>query len=218
MAAKTPGRVLGGLTLVVGLLALARLADAVGKRQLLVVSRELSVEVSVLQRKHELLAAQRDRLETDRQLLEHRLAVMSRREHYLVVLRGQGRVRLGLEDKVLAEVPMRVRGPQDAVDAFTAMPRTTYQVLAKRTETSWYRPDWLYRLEGVEPPSDSTLRVVPRAMGPAALYLGGGLAIHGPVSEDVPAEAIDYVYLQLDTLPLKGIAGPLRQGSLVFVQ
>jgi hypothetical protein len=55
-------------------------------------------------------------------------------------------------------------------------------------------------------------------MGPAALYLGGGLAIHGPVSEDVPAEAIDYVYLQLDTLPLKGIAGPLRQGSLVFVQ
>ncbi|MBM3314577.1 hypothetical protein FJY71_01860 [candidate division WOR-3 bacterium] len=217
MAGRRTGRVLGALALLVGLLALARLVDAVGKRQLLVVARELSSEAASLRRRHDMLAGQRDRLELDRQLLEHRLAVMSKREHYLVILRGQNRLRLGLEDKILAEVPIRVRGPQDAVDEFLAMPRTTYQVLAKRTETSWYRPDWLYVLEGVDPPADSAARVVPRAMGPVALELGGGLAIHGPVSDDVPTEAVDYVYVQLDTVSLKGVAGSIGQGALVFV-
>lgn len=206
------------LVLIVGLAALARLLDAVSKKELLGVVRELSTEAAALKVWHDSLAAERDRLELDHQVLTHRLAVLSRRENYLTIHRTQHRLRVGIEERVLLEAPMQVRGPQDAVEAFMAMPRTTYQVLAERTETDWVRPDWLYRLEGVEPPADSASRIVPNGMGPAALYFGGGLAIHGEPSEDVPPEAIDYVFIQIDTVTLKEIVELLRPGSLVFVE
>ncbi|MEO0073194.1 MAG: hypothetical protein ABIK43_00840 [candidate division WOR-3 bacterium] len=209
---------MGTLVLTVGLVALVRLLDAVGKKELLGVVRELSVEAALLKGRHDSLAAERNRLELDRQVLEHRLAVLSRRENYLTIRRSQRCVRVGIEDKVLLEAPMQVRGPQDAVDAFMTMPRTTYQVLAKRDETEWVRPDWLYRLEGVQPPLDSAARIVRNAMGPAVLYLGGGLAIHGQPSEEVPSEAIDYVFVQLDTASLKAVVSLLQPGSLVFVE
>lgn len=218
MARSWFSRALGVLAMLAGCLALTRLVDAVAKRQLLNVTTELRAERAAVERLQDSLNGLRTRLDSDRLLLAQRLAVMAKSEYYLVVARGRGRLRLGLEDKTLAEVPFRVRGPADAAAAFMDMPRTTYEVLGTRRPTSWYRPDWLYRLEGVTPPADSAARTVWNALGPLAVYLGGGLAIHGPLSEDVPAEAIDYIYLELDTTALKSVCGVLKPGSFVFIQ
>ncbi|MEO0079527.1 MAG: DUF948 domain-containing protein [candidate division WOR-3 bacterium] len=211
-------RLLGIVATIVMALAFARLVDAVGKRELVRTVAELSGELAAVERQHQELSKEAERLEADHQLLEHRLRIISRREPYLVIQRGLGRVRLELQDKVLLEVPLRVRGPLADVDAFWEMSKRTYQVLAKRSETVWFRPDWLYRLEGVEPPLDSASRVVSNAFGPGILFLGGGLAIHGRVSEDVPVEALDHTYIELDSAALRSVLSMLQPGSLVFIQ
>ena len=84
--------------------------------------------------------------------------------------------------------------------------------------TAWRRPDWLYRLEGVTPPADSVLRYVNDAFGVGAVYLGGDIVIHGKVSEEVPAEALDHDYIELDSMPLKSIVDAVKPGTLVLIK
>jgi hypothetical protein len=91
-------------------------------------------------------------------------------------------------------------------------------VLGKKDTSEWIKPDWLYKLEGVEPPADSTARIVRNAFGPGQVFLGADLEIHGRVSEVVPAEAIDHNYLELDSLPLRAVLEAVKQGSLVLIK
>ncbi len=199
-------------------LALARLADAVGKRTLVRTAREVGAELVLADSEYQQVLEERNQLEVDRQLLSHRIAAMSKRDHYLVVNRRRRRLQLAMGDKVMFEVRYRLRGPTDGVSGFQSMPKATLEVLGIETRTDWYRPDWLYRLEGLEPPVDSTERLVRDAFGPGGVFLGGGIAIHGRVRNEVPAEAIDHIYLQLDNASLKAVVGALKPGALVFIQ
>ena len=214
----TCASVLATVATVAAGLALVRLADAVGKRELIRTNQELIEKLTAVDHQFQALADQRKRLQLDEKLLSHRIAVMSKREPYLVINRDRGIVQLGLEDKILLETRFRMGGPEDDVEAFLTMPKATLEVLGKQSPTSWFRPDWLYNLEGVTPPADSAARTVPDAFGPGAIFLGGGIVIHGKVREEVPAEAIDYKYIELKNEALKSILGVLRPGSLVFIQ
>ena len=196
MATRRPTVILSVVAVVLLGLAVARLADALGKRELKCAVNDAREEKTETRAEFEQLVDKKARLELDQQLLGHRIAHMSKREHYLVVNRNRNTLQLAFGDKVLLEVRYRLRGSTDGVTNFIALPKGTFQILGKRVNTDWYRPDWLYRLEGIEPPKDSAERLVRNAFGPAELFLGGALAIHGPVSEEVPEGAIDHTYIE----------------------
>ncbi len=211
-------RILAVTATVVASLAVARLVDAVGKRALMGVAKELDEQLAAVDSEHQKLVGQRDQLELDQALLGHRIAAMSKREHHLVILRARRRLQLALGDKVMLEIGYQLRGPLDDVKSFVDMPRSTLEVLGKRRSTYWYRPDWLYRLEGLEPPADSAVRFVRDAFGPGEVFLGAGISIHGARHVDVPAEAVDHIYLEVDDESLKAVVDAVEQGTLVFIQ
>ena len=203
---------------VIGSLALVRLADAVGKRELMRAAREVDVEAQVVARQYDSLAAVKARLAQDEQFLNYRIASLSRREPYLVINRDERKLTLALQDKTILETKYRLRVFKEGEDEFAVLPKATLEVLSKQVRTSWCRPDWLYRLEGVVPPPDSATRCVKDAFGAGAIYLGGDLVIHGRVSDEVPAEALDHDYIELDSMPLKTILDAVKPGTLVLIR
>ena len=203
---------------VVGSLALIRLADAVGKRELIRAAREADTAAQVVAGRYDSLQAVKAKLEQDAQYLNYRIASLSRREPYLVINRGESRITLAVQDKTILETRYKLRLTRAGQDEYSALPRATLEVLGKQVRTTWYRPDWLYRLEGVEPAADSAERCVKDAFGAGAVHLGGDLVIHGKVSEEVPAEAIDHNYIELDSIPLKTIVDAVKPGTLVLIK
>jgi hypothetical protein len=203
---------------VVGSIALVRLADAVGKRELLRAVREADAEARAVAGQYDSLQAVKAKLEQDTQYLNYRIASLSRREPYLVINRGEHRITLAVQDKTILETKYQFRQMREGQDDNSALPRATLEVLSKQVRTSWCRPDWLYRLEGVTPPADSAERCLQDAFGAGAIFLGGDIVIHGKVSEDVPAEAMDHNYIELDSIPLKSIVDAVRPGTLVLIK
>ena len=203
---------------VVGSLVLVRLADAVGKRELMRAAREAGAEAQVVAGRYDSLQAVKAKLEQDAQFLNYRIASLSRREPYLVINRAGRKLTLAVQDKTIMETKYQFRQVREGADEYSALPRATLEVLSKQVRTTWCRPDWLYRLEGVEPATDSAVRCVKDAFGAGAVYLGGDLVIHGRVSEEVPAEAIDHDYIQLDSIPLKTIVDAVKPGTLVLIK
>jgi len=203
---------------VAGSLALVRLADAVGKRELMRAAREVDAEARLVAYQYDSLEAVKTKLAQDEEFLNYRIASLSRREPYLVVNRDDRKLMLALEDKTLLETKYRLRVLRDGQDEFAGLPKATLEVLGKSIRTCWRRPHWLYRLEGVEPPADSAARCVNDAFGAGAVYLGGDLVIHGRVSDEVPAEALDHDYIELDSMPLKTIIDAAKPGTLVLIK
>jgi hypothetical protein len=218
MGGEKVGRVLATVAVIAAALAIARLAEALGKQELVRVAREVGAEAVEAEGEQRRLEARLDELEQDRLLLEQRIAFLSKAEHYLVVRRNQRVVKLMLGDKEMLEVRYRLRGTIEGVDDFLSLPKAQLEVLGKRLKTDWYRPDWLYRLEGIEPPADSSARLVAEAFGPGELFLGAGITIHGPVSEAIPVEALDHTWIELDRKSLAAIVNAIEPGARVFIE
>lgn len=218
MSGEQVRRVLAIVAVVAAALAAVRLVDATGKRALMRVANELETELAEVRADQQALEVKLDHLEQDRLLLDQRLTFLSKVEHYLVVRRSARVVKLMLGDKEMLEVRYRLRGPVDGVREFLDLPKARLEVLGKRVRTDWYRPDWLYRLEGVEPPADSAARRVADAFGPGELFLGAGITIHGPVREEVPIEALDHVWMELDAHSLTAIVNAVEPGARVFIE
>lgn len=203
---------------IVGSIALVRLADALGKRELVRASREADAEARAVAGQYDSLQAVKAKLEQDAQFLNYRIASLSRREPYIVINRAERRLTLAVQDKTILETRYQFRQILEGQDEYSALPKATLEVLSKQVRTSWCRPDWLYRLEGVTPPVDSAARCVRDAFGAGAIFLGGDIVIHGKVSEDVPPEAIDHNYIELDSMPLKSVVDAVKPGTLVLIK
>ena len=203
---------------IVGSIALVRLADAVGKRELMRAAREADAEARAVAGQYDSLQAVKAKLEQDEQFLNYRIASLSRREPYLVINRAERTLTLAVQDKIVLEAKYQFRQPIEGLDEYTALPRATLEVLSKQVRTTWCRPDWLYRLEGVTPAADSAARCVKDAFGVGAIFLGGDIVIHGKVSEEVPAEALDHNYIELDSMSLKTILDAVKPGTFVLIK
>jgi hypothetical protein len=203
---------------IVGSIALVRLADAVGKRELMRAAREADAEARAVAGQYDSLQLVRAKLEQDTQFLNYRIASLSRREPYLVINREERKLTLAVQDKTILETKYQFRQVLEGQDEYSALPKATLEVLSKQVRTSWCRPDWLYRLEGVTPAADSAERCVKDAFGAGAIFLGGDIVIHGKVSDEVPVEAIDHNYIELDSMPLKTIVDAVKPGTLVLIK
>ena len=217
MTSKTLARAFSIAAVSLAALGIARLVDAVGKRELVRVAREVDDEMAGVEAEYGQLLTDQDHLLQDEQLLTQRLLFMDRREHYLVIMRDRRRIQLAMGDKVMLEVRYWLRGPTDGIDGFRSLPKAKLEVLGKRHKYDWSKPAWLFSLEGTVPPTDSADRLVPDAFGPGELFLGGGIAIHGR-ARGVPEEAIDHTYLQIDDKSLEAIVNAIEPGALVFIE
>ncbi len=202
---------------VVGGLAVVRLADAVGKRELVRVAADVAAEESLAVRQWSETRQARNRLLVDEQFLTARIANLSRNEPYIVIDRNRSRITLALQEKTLFEADYRFRGTVGADREFARLPKATLSVLGKRQQTDWYRPDWLYRLQGLNPPADSAERLVRNAFGPGEIFLGGDIVIHGRPRDAVPPGALDHSYIELDEIALRAIYDAARTGTLVLI-
>jgi hypothetical protein len=209
--------VLATVATVVGSIAIVRLADAVGKRELERAARDVDAEQHAVVAAHDSLADVRERLSQDSAFLSYRISALSKREPYLLVNRGERKLVLAVQEKTILETRYRLGGLK-AQDELKALPPATLEVLSRQAGTVWYKPDWLYRLEGVLPPADSAARAVKNAFGAGAVALGGDIVIHGKVSDIVPAEAIDHTYIELDDAPLRSIVDAVKPGTLVLIR
>ncbi len=203
---------------IVGSLALVRLADAVGKRELIRATREADAEARTVAGQYDSLKMVKTKLEQDTQFLNYRIASLSRREPYIVINRAERRLTLAVQDKTILDTRYQFRQILEGQDEYSALPKATLEVLSRQVRTTWYRPDWLYRLEGVTPPIDSAGRCVRDAFGVGAIFLGGDIVIHGKISDEVPAEAIDHNYIELDSMPLKSVVDAVKPGTLVLIK
>lgn len=203
---------------IVGSLSLVRLADAVGKRELLRAAREADAEARAVAGQYDSLKMVKTKLEQDTQFLNYRIASLSRREPYIVINRAERRLTLAVQDKTILDTRYQFRQILEGQDEYSALPKATLEVLSKQVRTTWCRPDWLYRLEGVTPPIDSAGRFVRDAFGVGTVFLGGDIVIHGKVSDEVPAEAIDHNYIELDSMSLKSLVDAVKPGTLVLIK
>jgi hypothetical protein len=209
---------LAAFATIVGSAAMVRLADAVAKRELTRAAKDVAVDAQEVQARHDSLAGVRAALAMDVEFLNYRIASLSKREPYLVISRAERKLTLVVQDKTILETRYRLKLMKDGLDEYSALPKATLEVLGKKDTSEWIRPDWLYKLEGVEPPADSAARRVMNAFGPGQVFLGADLEIHGRVSESVPDVAVDHNYLELDPEPLRAVLEAVKQGSLVLIR
>jgi hypothetical protein len=207
------------VSLAVAGLALARLAEVFFKRELTRRSASLKVELDSLQAGYQAAANHRDALRVDYASAKAQ-ARIAPGETYLVLRKGAALGRILMGPKVVYEFHFRVRGgaPIRVRGQATELPEGVLSVQKQEEHPAWYRPDWFYERAKATVPKDSAERKIEDAFGRYALSLGGGVAIHGPASKDIPQEAIDHVYVELNERDLKAVYNALKPGSRVLIQ
>jgi hypothetical protein len=207
------------LSLTLAALALARLAEGFLKRELTRRSATLRTERVAAESRLRDALNRRDALRVD-----YTAAVAQSRvapeETYLVLRKGQARGQVMMGSKAVYDFRFRVRGsvPLKVKGQIPEMPEGVLTVQVREDHANWYRPDWLYEQAGRAVPGDSAERMVADAFGRYAILLGGGVAIHGPASRDVPADAVDHVYAELSDRDLKAVYNAVKEGSRVLIQ
>lgn len=184
-------------------------------------------------------AAEMERLRQERQALISRLETLKEEQkflmfekeiyatdrRYLVLDMRSGAGFLRIRGRVLREFRMAMEGcalpettaPESASSHM--LPRGAIQLIAKKKDPVWYKPDWLYEKEGKAPPGvNSPERLIKGPMGRYALFFGGGFVIHGrPVEGSQPAP-MEHACIILEDEDLRAAYELLDKGSTAYVK
>jgi len=155
-------------------------------------------------------------------MLRKRSADLQRKHLEFDLADEKGWIKSG--DKLIKTLDVKVVGPcfsnaRPAAEANFKMPRGTLLVRKRMTNPPWYKPDWMYREQGKEIPAPlGPTRVQTGLIGRYALYLGGGLVIHGRHDPRVPDKAIDYVAIELAPDDLEWVWKTIPTGGAVILR
>jgi hypothetical protein len=150
---------------------------------------------------------------------------VSQEEKYLIVNTRKNKAYLKLKNAILNDMDIVLtafnKPLSDTVmsESIYAVPKGIIEVQSKETHPTWYNPNFIYsekKSQFAEP--NSKQKNISGTLGEYALYLGGGIVIHGIVSKDVPPEALNFISIQMETKSLKTIYNSLDLGSRVFIQ
>jgi len=207
------------LSLTLAALALVRLGEVFLKRELTRRSAGVQAEVAAAQATLQDSLNRRDALRVD-YASANAQARVAPDETYLLIRKNQARGQVMMGGKVVYEFRFRIRGgvPLKVRGQIPELPEGVMTVQRREDHANWYRPDWFYEQAGRSVPRDSNERRVDDAFGRYAILLGGGVAIHGPASKDVPQDALDHVYAELNEKDLKAVYSAVKEGSRVLIQ
>ncbi|MGH7451569.1 MAG: L,D-transpeptidase, partial [bacterium] len=97
-------------------------------------------------------------------------------------------------------------------------PRGRLQVLGKRVNPVWAKPDWAFIEEGLPvPPPGSPERFEAGVLGEYALELGDGYLIHGTLYKRMLGMPVTHGCVRLDDEDLRIVYRNLQIGSKVFI-
>lgn len=214
-AAFVPRRlpVRGILLSLAGLVALALLPGFVGGfsyRDL----REVSYPIHGL-------PSSKDRREFDR--LERRIAAQAPAGVHIVVDTLANRLYLRKGDQVLREAVCSTGTGGVLTDPATGRrwvfdtPRGTHQVIAKKKDPVWNKPDWAFIEEGQPIPKDAKERLDDFSLGDYALYLGDGYLIHGTLYQRLLGRSVTHGCVRLGDADLEAVYKAAPVGTRVYI-
>jgi len=184
-------------------------------------------------------AAEFDRLQKQRQELVNRLKTAEEEQRFLAFIKdiyatdkrylvlnthsAKGSLKVG--NRVLREFPLLLDGcrkpdimPAENADAYV-LPKGRIQVIAKKENPAWYKPDWLYEKDMTSPPPiNSPERLISGPMGAYALFFGGGFVIHGRPADAAPPMVTDHACIILENDDLRAVYNLLEAGSVVYIR
>jgi len=200
-------------------LALARMGEVFVKRELVSRSGGVRTELAAQEQAFQDSLNRREALRVD-MATSRAQSKVSPDEAYLVMHKWAGLGEIMMGNKVVYQFHFRVKGgvPVPVKGQTLELPEGVLSVQQKEDHTVWFKPDWLYEQARQQVPRDSAERKVEDAFGRYAVYLGGGAALHGVVNKQVPPEAIDHVYAELNDKDLKAVFSAVQTGARVLIQ
>lgn len=170
------------------------------------------------------------KLQREAQRMERRVASLRRRFDlltprvpYLVVNTSENRIRVMVRNQLLHEgvcstgsyVLLKAADERQWV-FFT--PRGRFQILGKRVNPVWAKPDWAFIEEGLPvPPPGSPERFEAGVLGAYALELGDGYLIHGTLYKRMLGMPVTHGCVRLGDDDLRIVYRNLQIGSKVFI-
>jgi L,D-transpeptidase YbiS len=170
------------------------------------------------------------KLQREAQRLEKRVAGMRRRFElltprvpYLVVNTSENRIRVMSGAQIIHEgvcstgsyVLLKAADERQWV-FFT--PRGRFQILGKRVNPVWAKPDWAFIEEGLPvPPLGAPERFEAGVLGEYALELGDGYLIHGTLYKRMLGMPVTHGCVRLGDDDLRIVYRNLQIGSKVFI-
>jgi L,D-transpeptidase YbiS len=155
--------------------------------------------------------------------LWRRFDLLTPRAPYLVVNTSENRIRVMAGNKLIHEGVCSTGSYVllKAVDErqwvfFT--PRGRFEILGKRVNPVWAKPDWAFIEEGLPvPPAGSPERFEAGVLGEYALELGDGYLIHGTLYKRMLGMPVTHGCVRLGDEDLRVVYRNLQIGSKVFI-
>lgn len=171
------------------------------------------------------------KLQKEAALLEKRVATLQKRHKqitprlpYLIVDTSQNRIQIMKGDETLHEGVcstgsyVLLRSAEQQRQWMFTTPRGMFQILGKRVNPVWAKPDWAFIEEGLPvPPLGSPERFEAGVLGEYALELGDGYLIHGTLYKRMLGMPVTHGCVRLGDEDLRLVYKNLQIGSKVFI-
>lgn len=142
-----------------------------------------------------------------------RQVLVSLKEHRLYVVEGD---RVIWSAQVGTGTGARLAGGDGTWEFST--PRGRFQVMFKEENPVWILPDWVFVERGEPtPPPGSPERRVEGALGDAALYLGGEIAIHGTDQPELLGQDVSHGCIRISNEDVRRLYQELEVGTPVVI-
>lgn len=96
-------------------------------------------------------------------------------------------------------------------------PRGSHQVLDKKRDPVWNKPDWAFIEEGEPIPKDPAARLDDYSLGDYALYLGDGYLIHGTLYQRLLGRGVTHGCIRLGDADLEAVFKAAPVGTRVYI-
>ncbi|HYO15433.1 MAG TPA: L,D-transpeptidase [Thermoanaerobaculia bacterium] len=155
--------------------------------------------------------------------LERRIAAQAPAGVHIVVDTLGNRLALKKGDRVLREAVCSTGTGGVLEDPATGRrwvfdtPRGVHQVLAKKKDPVWNKPDWAFVEEGLPIPKDPRERMDDYSLGDYALSLGDGYLIHGTLYQRLLGRSVTHGCVRLGDADLEAVYQATPMGAWVFI-
>lgn len=155
--------------------------------------------------------------------LESRIAAQAPAGVHLVIDTLGNRLTLKKGDRVLREAVCSTGTGGVLEDPATGRrwvfdtPRGVHEVLAKKKDPVWNKPDWAFVEEGLPIPKDPRERLDDYSLGDYALSLGDGYLIHGTLYQRLLGRGVTHGCIRLGDADLEAVYRATPVGARVFI-
>lgn len=111
-----------------------------------------------------------------------------------------------------------LRHPSERREWVFDTPRGERRVVKKVRDPIWYKPDWAFVEEGLEPPPmGSSDRADAVSLGDYGLYLGDGYIIHGTLFQTLLGQRVTHGCIRLGDADLEFVYETVPVGARVYL-